>query len=104
MAWEERNGRRYYYRKRRIGKTVISEYVGVGWIGEAAAAMDALDLAEQRSKQQAWQREQSEYMEAEREVRQLGELTRMLTRATFLLAGYHPHKGQWRKRRNEKRN
>lgn len=99
MAWEERNGRRYYYRKRRIGKTVVSEYVGSGWVGEAAAALDELDQARRKSEQQAQQQVRSQHMKVESDVERLQDYTRALTRAALILAGYHPHKGQWRKRR-----
>ena len=30
MAWEERNGKSYYYQKRREGDRVVSEYIGTG--------------------------------------------------------------------------
>ena len=42
MAWEERNGNQYYYRKRRQGNRVVSEYVGKGaWI-HAVATLEKL--------------------------------------------------------------
>ena len=37
MAWEERNGNRYFYRKRRVGDRVISEYVGGDFMAEFIA-------------------------------------------------------------------
>ena len=43
MNWEQRGNRRYYYRKRRHGDRVISEYVGAGELAEAAANLDALE-------------------------------------------------------------
>jgi len=30
MGWEERRGRKYFYRKRRNGGRVVSEYLGAG--------------------------------------------------------------------------
>jgi hypothetical protein len=40
MGWEQRNGRRCYYRKRRVGGRVRSIYCGSGERGEAAERED----------------------------------------------------------------
>lgn len=100
MGWEERNGQRYYYRKRRVGDRVISEYVGTGKLAEMAAALDDLERAREKSQQQDRQQERAQYGALESDVKRVQEYTRLLTRAALLLAGYHPHKGQWRKRKD----
>jgi hypothetical protein len=41
MGWEVYDGRRYYYRKRRVNGRVLSIYCGSGARGEAAAREDA---------------------------------------------------------------
>ena len=53
MAWEDRNGRLYYYRKRREGKRVVSEYVGNGFAGMMAEELDGEDRqkAEQKRRE-----------------------------------------------------
>jgi hypothetical protein len=43
MAWEKRGNGLYYYRKRREGQRVISEYIGAGEFAQAIATLDALD-------------------------------------------------------------
>ena len=43
MAWEARGNKSYYYRKRRIGRRVVSEYVGSSETAELIAGMDVLD-------------------------------------------------------------
>ncbi len=40
MGWEERNGRLYYYEKRREGRRVVSQYVGTGTFAEACAVLN----------------------------------------------------------------
>lgn len=47
MGWEERKGRRYYYKAERVGGRVVKRYVGTGRLAELAARLTALD-AEQR--------------------------------------------------------
>ena len=100
MAWEERNGRMYYYRKRRQGKRVVSEYVGAGIGAEAIATMDHIDQEELKAARQRKQHERAQYLKEERGSLEFGELTRLLTRAALLTEGFHPHKGQWRKRQD----
>jgi hypothetical protein len=97
MAWEERNGRMYYYRKRREGKRVVSEYIGAGMIGEIAGLFDH----EEKFKRDV---ERSEFMQAkedaakmDRSMKKAKEYTKAFTCAVLLLSGYHAPRRQWRK-------
>lgn len=99
MAWEKRGNRYYYYRKRREGRRVVSEYVGAGDLAEAIAALDAWDRIEQEVEREIWQRKKESEAEVIAEMDQLGDLLRALTHAALLTAGYHTHKGQWRRKR-----
>ena len=101
MGWEDRGGRRYYYRKKRIGSRVFSEYVGAGWLAELEAEGDMMEREQRRRQQEEWEEMKAEVKALDRELDSVGDLTRCLTRAVLLLAGYHPHKGQWRKRRDD---
>ena len=96
MPWEQRGPDRYYYRKRRLGDRVISEYVGAGLVGRLAAAQDAA----QRRQQRAERRRQAAL---DAELNTVYRLIQSLTHATLLVNGYHTHKGQWRKKRNGKK-
>jgi len=40
MAWETRGGHSYYYRKKRMGNKVLSEYVGKGLVAQEIASKD----------------------------------------------------------------
>ena len=100
MAWEDRGGRDYYYRKKRIGNRVISEYIGTGFLAELSAEMDEERKAQREQEQLVWKKMKEEVKTMENELDSTGDLIRALVRANLLLAGYHPHKGQWRKRRN----
>ena len=100
MAWEDRNGNSYYYRKHREGKRVISEYIGNGFIGQIAEVLDMEDRAEaEQARYKA--KEQREHVKVmDEQISDLEKYTKVITRAVLLISGYHPHKRQWRKRQN----
>lgn len=99
MGWETRRGKRYYYRKKRIGGRVVSEYAGAGEIAELGARLDAIERAEREDARAAIRRERQEIAEQDRLARELGDLAQALARAALLAGGAHTHKGQWRKRK-----
>jgi len=96
MAWEKRGNKRYYYRKRRQGGHVSSEYVGAGELAGAGAALDALE----REVRRAERRRRAELRALDAQVGQVCDLIRALTDAVLLVNDYHTHKGQWRKKRH----
>jgi len=104
MGWEKRGNREYLYRKRRIGRRVVSEYVGRGEIAELMEELDGLDRIKRdlRTAQAAAARERERDIDAE--IDRLGRLARAMTFGAFLLNGYHAHKGQWRKRQDGNEN
>ena len=96
MAWESRHrSHQYYYRKRRIGSRVVSEYVGAG---SAAMLLAELDQVVREGAQEK-RREQLRVQEQDLEIDQTLNLTFDLAKAALLLAGCHTHKGEWRWRR-----
>jgi hypothetical protein len=99
MAWEQRRNRRYYYRKRREGKRVVSEYVGASDFAKLGEAIDAEARAERESQRQAQRQERQQAEAGERELKRLADLADDLTRAVLIASGYHTHRRQWRKAR-----
>jgi len=99
MGWEQRRGQQYYYRKRREGGRVISEYIGQGQLAKQIAARDA-QAQTQRAEEQT---RLAEHQRVEETLRRLEALTAALTRATLLAEGYHTHRGEWRKKRRGKK-
>ena len=100
MGWENRNGSEYYYRKNRVGKHVYSEYVGTGLLAEWVAEQDDLCREQQRQERLVWESMKAEEKKMDSELESVEKLTRSLLRAYLLLAGFHPHKGQWRRRQS----
>ena len=99
MAWEDRNGTPYYYRSVRDGERVTKEYLGRGEVAEALAHADETIRRhrEERRAQEMAEREILEDLVAPTlEVR---ESARVLARASLVAAGYHRHRGEYRRER-----
>ena len=99
MAWETRGNRSYFYRKKRVGGKVKSEYIGGGEVAKLIARREQLerqvsDAAAERSKRE---REAADALDER--INELSEINRILVDALFLINGYHQHKRQWRKKR-----
>jgi len=99
MAWEERNGNRYYYRKRREGSRVVSEYIGAGDLAEGLLFLDEIDRDHRELERQAEREEREAQQAIDKQIDEVIGLARLLADAAMIEAGYHRHKGQWRKRR-----
>lgn len=101
MGWEQRGKNKYYYCKRREGDHVVSEYVGSGALAELVSTLDNLTREEQALQRQGMQREREMIRALDTQVDDVCNSIRLVTYAVLLVAGYHMHKGQWRKRRND---
>ena len=100
MGWETRAGRLFYYRKRRIGQRVVSEYAGSGEAAAVVAALDAHERAERDARRKERQRVREQQRAIDAEVEAVCRAARMLTAGALLLSGYHKHNGQWRRTRD----
>lgn len=100
MAWEERGGGRYYYRTRWVNGRPVKEYVGGGLAGWLASEADRIDRErrEARALEERREREKLEALAAP--VLELSEAAEILARAHLIAAGFHRHKGEWRRARN----
>jgi hypothetical protein len=100
MSLEKRDGSLYYYRSVRHGDTVRRVYVGSGELARIAHEGDVAErAAEERARREAeLERERLEALAAP--VEELSEAADILARAHLIAAGYHRHKGEWRRARN----
>ncbi len=99
MAWESRDGRLYYYDKRRVDGRVVSRYVGRGLEAQLAENMNELARLEREELREEKKRRHKIDREVDAHVRRTVCAVRLLTDAAMLATGYHKHKGQWRRRR-----
>ena len=105
MAWERRErGGRYYTRSRRSPEDgcVLREYVGTGPLAEIVAEEDRTkqELAEAERKREKRELERLEALIAP--VLELSEAAEILTHAHLIAAGYHRHKGEYRRARGKR--
>jgi hypothetical protein len=102
MAWEDRNGRSYYYRKKREGGRVRSVYMGAGLVGQFASTADETTRAELNKQHRALRREIEEQNAIDARIDAVCDLTEKLVTAALIASGFHQHKRQWRLKRNGK--
>jgi hypothetical protein len=101
VGWESRErGGPYYTRSRREGGRVVREYVGGGLLGRLASEADRIER-ERREAEKRRRRQELEHLRGlSAPVLELSEAAEVLTRAELIAAGYHRHKGEWRRGRN----
>ena len=99
MGLGERGNRLYYYEKRRIAGRVFSRYIGGGLLAELAAETSA--TARQERDQRRWEQNQARYeqKQIDRQLAQAETTLATILRIAMRSAGFHQHKGQWRKKR-----
>src|SRR5262249_43390625 len=89
-----------YFRSRRVGGKVVSEYVGSGPLARAAAAVDEAARQERRGRRAAGQRRMAPADEIEHWAEQGSDEADGMRGAAMRAAGYHrPGRGRWRKNR-----
>jgi hypothetical protein len=98
MGWEQRGNHRHYYTARRVGGRVVKGYVPDA-LAPLAAQLAAEQRAERDAEQAALAQARAEFDALADTAAPLDELANLAHRAAMLAAGYHKHKGQWRKRR-----
>jgi hypothetical protein len=100
MGWETRDrGASYYYEKKRIGSRVSSVYVGAGLAGTLAEVYAQRDRAEKAAEREALRREMAKQDAIDSRIDEVCRMTETFVRAVLIAAGFHQHKGQWRRKK-----
>jgi hypothetical protein len=103
MAWEKRKNtrQRYYYRSKRLADgSMVKEYHGTGECGAQAADADRHKRAEQSVEIQRHRQLRESIEGITAPLAEMCEQYDVITQAALLAAGFHRHKGEWRKRRH----
>src|SRR5215216_5368365 len=96
---QRRNGNLYYYKKRREGSKVISEYQGSGELVSILQHIEAKDRAEKEAERERQRIERMSMAEIDKQIDEFSRMIDTLMEAELISKGFHQHKRQWRRRR-----
>ena|ERR1700742_4411424 len=102
MPWEERAGRRYYYRKVRRGGRVFSVYEGAELAGVLAEQQDASGRETKARAREKLRREIAHQDLIDAKINRAWQIASALASEALEAAGYHQYKRQWRLKRDAK--
>jgi len=96
MGWEERNGKKYFYQKKRIGSRVYSLYMGKGKHAHNKQSI----IEKKQSEEKVYRKLVEEEKKKDAELNTNHTRVNTLADAVLVVNGYHTHKGEWRKKRD----
>jgi hypothetical protein len=99
MGWKTIKGRRYYYKSEREGGRVKSTYFGAGEAGTLMASMLAIEREEREAERDELREQRREFDAEETAVSEWFDEVQAVADAAMIAAGFHKHKGQWRRKR-----
>ncbi len=83
----------------REGGRVKTAYFGAGESGLLISRMEAIDREEKDESRNQLRAEREEYLAEEKAVAKWFDDVQTVADAAMVAAGFHKHKGQWRRRR-----
>src|SRR5262249_29757460 len=100
MGWKTINGHRYYYKSRRVGGRIETIYFGAGESGSLMAQIDAIDRLAKAAEREKERDVREESDSEEQAVASWFDHVQAVADAAMVEAGFHKHRGQWRRKRN----
>ena len=97
MAWRQYGSKKYYYRQKKVGGEVVSQYVGGGPFAELAAQLDEAERIRAKAKRELFRREVAKHQALDDELGKIDEVMRALVDGVMLATGHYTHKRQWKK-------
>ena len=98
-GWKTINGHRYYYKSERERGRVKSTYFGAGEAGTLIAQMVVFDRLDRVAERERLREERQESDAEETAVSEWFDQVQAVADAAMVEAGFHQHKGQWRRKR-----
>jgi len=99
MGWKIIKGHRYYYKSEREGGRVKTSYFGGGESGLLMSLLQVEDRAEREADLAERRAERDADDAEERAVSNWFDDVQAVADAAMVAAGFHKHKGQWRRKR-----
>ncbi len=99
MGWEQRGNYRYYYRKEREGSRVRSVYIGSGETAALIAQLETMMRVESETSRAVRRRELANLERQDATIETACQMVDAILDATLIVAGFHTHKRQWRRKR-----
>ncbi len=99
MAWEVRNGQRYYYEKKRVKGRVTSVYVGSGDLAEQASEEQRKKRKQEKAKRAQNKQRRDKIKAVEQAIKEQETDINLIIDACLIMSGYHFTKNEWRKKR-----
>ena len=100
MGWEKG---RYYTRSTKVNGRVEREYFGCGEVGALVAQMDAIERERREWERECWRLEKEEMETFDTSVVKVCQMADIIAKAAMVAAGFHRHRGEWRRRRVQKK-
>lgn len=97
---QKRGNSDYFYRKYRLGKHVVTQYIGKADVFEVLVEEAEILGDSVRGQKKRKRQSQQVEMYIDRRSGYVNEQVTMLANCYFLISGYHSRKGQWRKCRD----
>lgn len=95
MAWK--NG--YYYRNKRVGSRVVTEYIGTGYAATLLHQLDEHARMKANHARNVWQAAVDADKALDAQLDEVTSLVNAYADMLMLASGYHQHKRLWRKQR-----
>jgi len=101
MGWEKG---RYYTRSQKVNGRVVREYIGGGEVGALAAQLDAIEREHREWERECWRLEKEQMESFDASVAKVCQMADIIAKAAMVAAGFHCHRGEWRRRRVQEKN
>jgi hypothetical protein len=98
MGWKTINERRYYYKSRRVGGRIETTYFGTGEPASLMARIDEFEQLERAAERWAEREEREESAAEHKAIADWFDGVQAVADAAMAEAGFHKHRGQWRRK------